>query len=134
MEYVATLREGILEAFTGIVSAFKDTDKGKLVIPSALALVVSLLVLSTVSYLGPYAQIILDVAQRAMNDQERTESTPKLVFGLIGDLASAFPNGEIKQSLLVEWISTELRTKRFVGPTKQTQRWAREVSASATYP
>ena len=63
-----------------------------------------------------------------MGDPEKTDATPRLVFGLVGDLASAFPDGRLKSTLLVEWIGAELRTKgRYNGTTKQVQRWAREV-------
>ena len=63
-----------------------------------------------------------------MADSERTDPTPRLVFGLIGDLAQAFPDGKIKQYLLVEWIANELRIKgRYSGATRQVQKWAREV-------
>lgn len=52
----------------------------------------------------------------------------KLCIGLIGDLADAFPDGQIKQFLLAEWIMTELRTKgRMPSETRKTLRWAREV-------
>lgn len=127
VEYVAQLREGILEAFTGIVSGFKDSEKGARNELSFISMSY-LINVSIVSALGPYVSVILDISQRAIQDSERTESTPKLVFGLIGDLASAFPNGQIKQLLLSEWIASELRGKRYSGSTKVVQRWAREVS------
>lgn len=127
------LREGILEAFTGIVSGLKDTEKGSHE-SSPLFSTVSHCIL--VSLLLPHAGTIIEVCQRAMADQDRVESTPRLVFGLIGDLASAFPNGEIKQVLLVDWIAAELRPgrlPRYSGTTKQIQRYAREVSGSAPF-
>jgi importin subunit beta-1 len=52
----------------------------------------------------------------------------KLSYGLLGDVADSFPNGEIKQLLLVNWIASELRSKqRMPQETKKTMRWAREV-------
>ena len=133
VEYVTLLREGILEAFTGIVTGFKDTDKGLFF--RGMHSVRSLnkvFFTATVGLIGPYVQTILDICQRAMADQERTENTAKLVFGLVGDLASAFPNGEIKQLLLNEWLAGELRVRRYSGQTKQVQKWAREVSRCRT--
>jgi hypothetical protein len=53
----------------------------------------------------------------------------KLAFGLIGDLADSFPNGQLKQLLLQEWIANELRNRRGLGAdAKKTMRWAKEVS------
>lgn len=50
-------------------------------------------------------------------------------IGLVGDLADAFPDGQIKQYLLVEWLSYALRQKtRLTGETKKTIRWAKEAS------
>lgn len=55
----------------------------------------------------------------------------KLSLGLIGDLADTFPDGQIKQVLLAEWIMGELRSKgRYSAEIKRTLRWAREVSRS----
>jgi hypothetical protein len=52
----------------------------------------------------------------------------KLAYGLLGDLADCFPNGEIKHLLLSEWVASELRSKlRMPTETKKTLRWAREV-------
>ncbi|KAI0764084.1 armadillo-type protein [Irpex lacteus] len=114
VEYVTQLREGILEAYTGIVGAYKGTDK--------------------VGELLPYAPTILELVQRSLADSDRTESTVRLAIGLIGDLADSFPNGDIKSLLLTEWIAVELRSKgRGHSPeTKRTIKWAREVVKRAT--
>lgn len=109
------------------MSGLKDTEKGTFLDNGTLCHKLTLY--SAANLLLPYTQAILDISQRAMADPEKTDPTPRLVFGLIGDLASAFPDGRLKQSLLVEWIGTELRAKgRYNGSTKQVQRWAREVS------
>ena len=66
--------------------------------------------------------------QRALSDEDRSESVVKLSYGLIGDLADAFPNGQIKQLLLSEWLAQTLRQKaRLSSETRKTLRWAREV-------
>ncbi|KAH7882223.1 armadillo-type protein [Phlebopus sp. FC_14] len=108
VDYVAQLREGILEAYTGVITGFKNSDK--------------------VPLLLPHSSSILELIQRCLADDERSESTVKLCFGLIGDLADCFPNGQLKQLLLLEWIASELRSKRGMSPeAKKTMRWAREV-------
>ncbi|KAI8972612.1 ARM repeat-containing protein [Trametes punicea] len=113
VEYVSNLRDGILEAYTGIVAGFKNTAK--------------------VDLLLPHVPSILELIQRCLADSERTENTIKLAVGLIGDLADAFPNGQIKQYLLSDWIASELRMKSRVSPeTKKTVRWAREMVKRAT--
>ncbi|KAI0351594.1 ARM repeat-containing protein [Trametes cingulata] len=113
VEYVSLLRDGILEAYTGIVAGFKNTPKVELLLP--------------------HVPSMLELCQRCLADSERTENTIKLAVGLIGDLADAFPNGQIKQYLLAEWIASELRMKSRVSPeTKKTVRWAREMVKRAT--
>ncbi|EJD04944.1 ARM repeat-containing protein [Fomitiporia mediterranea MF3/22] len=113
LDYVTSLREGILEAYTGIVVGFKNTEK--------------------VQMLLPYAQSMLELVQRCLADEERPESLVKLAYGLVGDLADAFPNGQIKQLLLSEWLAQSLRQKaRLSGDAKKTARWAREMVKRAT--
>ncbi|OSD03642.1 ARM repeat-containing protein [Trametes coccinea BRFM310] len=113
VEYVGNLRDGILEAYTGIVAGFKNTPKVELLLP--------------------HVPSMLELVQRCLADSERTENTIKLAVGLLGDLADAFPNGQIKQLLLAEWIANELRMKSRVSPdTKKTVRWAREMVKRAT--
>jgi importin subunit beta-1 len=113
VDYVAQLREGILEAYTGVVTGLKNTDK--------------------VLLLLPHSSNVLELIQRCLADDERTESTVKLSFGLLGDLADCFPNGQLKQLLLSEWVASELRSKRGMSQeTKKTMRWAREMVKRAT--
>jgi importin subunit beta-1 len=70
----------------------------------------------------------MELIQRCLTDDERTDSLVKLAFGLVGDLADSFPNGQLKQVLLQEWIATELRNRRGLSPeAKKTMRWAKEV-------
>ncbi|EKM76555.1 hypothetical protein AGABI1DRAFT_62890 [Agaricus bisporus var. burnettii JB137-S8] len=113
VDYVATLREGILEAYTGITTGFKKTDKAHLLLQ--------------------HVPSILDLIQRCLKDDDRTDATMRLSYGLIGDLADSFPRGEIKHLLLGQWIVGELRTKyKMPGETKKTLRWAREMVKVAT--
>lgn len=71
---------------------------------------------------------ILELIQRCLADDERLDSTAKLCFGLLGDLADCFPDGLLKPYLLSEWVASELRSKRGMSSeTKKTMRWAREV-------
>ncbi|KAF9813282.1 hypothetical protein IEO21_05666 [Rhodonia placenta] len=113
VDYVSQLREGILEAYTGVVTGLKNTEK--------------------VTLLLPYVQSILELVQRVIADNERSDSAFKLCIGLIGDLADAFPDGQIKQLLLAEWIMTELRARgRLPQETRKTMRWAREMVKHAT--
>ena len=52
----------------------------------------------------------------------------KACYGLLGDLAEAFRNGQIKDLLLAEWIAAELRQKgRMSGEVRRNLRYAREV-------
>ncbi|KAG6888559.1 hypothetical protein C0992_008188 [Termitomyces sp. T32_za158] len=108
VDYVGQLREGILEAYTGIVTGFKKTQK--------------------VDMLLPYAPDVLGLIQRCLADDERTDALVRLCYGLLGDLADSFPGGQLKQLLLQPWIAAELRAKSRMPPeTRKTMRWAREV-------
>ncbi|TFK71549.1 ARM repeat-containing protein [Pluteus cervinus] len=113
VDYVIQLREGILEAYTGIVTGLKKTEK--------------------VGLLMPQAPNILDLIRRCLADEERTDVIIRLAYGLLGDLADCFPGGQIKSVLLEPWIVAELRSKhRMPAETKKTLRWAREMVKAAT--
>ncbi|KAM6493384.1 Armadillo-type fold [Amanita muscaria] len=113
VEYVGQLREGILEAYTGIVTGLKKTEKVNLLIP--------------------HVPSMLNLLHRCFQDEERSDGLTKLAYGLLGDIADAFPNGEIKTLLLVNWIASELRSKhRMAQEARKTMRWAREMVKHAT--
>ncbi|ETW79902.1 hypothetical protein HETIRDRAFT_459766 [Heterobasidion irregulare TC 32-1] len=113
IDYIANLREGILEAHTGIITGLKNTDK--------------------VGLLLPHTRHILELVQTVLADSETGEALEKLAFGVIGDIADAFPNGEAKEFLLVDWLGAALSTKgRYTPETKKTIRWAREMVKRAT--
>lgn len=113
VDYVSQLREGILEAYTGIVTGLKKTEKASLLLP--------------------HSQHILELIHRCLSDEERTDSVMRLSYGLLGDLADSFPDGQLKQLLLSQWVVAELRSKHRMPPeTKKTMRWAREMVKSAT--
>lgn len=124
LDYVGQLREGILEAYTGIVTGLKNTPKGTLLISVRIII----LTLASVPILLPHAPSILELIYRCLSDEERTEPVVKLSYGLLGDLADSFPAGQLKPLLLQPWVASELRTRQRMSPeTKKTMRWAREV-------
>lgn len=113
VDYVTQLREGILEAYTGIVTGFKNTDQ--------------------VEKLLPYTPPVLEFIQRCLSDEERSEAIVKSSYGLLGDIADSFPNGQLKQFLMVEWVAQHLRPKaRVSSDCKPNLRWARECVKRAT--
>ncbi|TFY83967.1 hypothetical protein EWM64_g25 [Hericium alpestre] len=113
IDYIASLREGILEAHTGIITGFKNTPK--------------------VTLLLPYVPTILELTQQVLADENSGEPSEKLAFGIVGDLADCFPGGEIKQYLLAEWLARFLSSRqRYSADTKRTLRWAREMVKRAT--
>jgi len=126
MDYVAQLREGILEAYTGVVTGFKNTEKCMHIRSRRNLYLYPFLAHA----LLPHVPSILELVHQCLADEERSDSVVKLSFGLIGDLADCFSNGQIKEHLLEEWIAQEFRSKRGMQPeTKKTLRWAREVCA-----
>jgi importin subunit beta-1 len=127
-EYVNQLREGIIEAYTGIVTGFKNTEQSEPLWIYFVAFILTFFTIFLAGVLIPYVPSILEVIQRCLGDEERTEILIKLCIGLVGDLADCFPGGEIKQLLLADWIALELRQKgRLPAETKKTIKWAREV-------
>ena len=122
------MREGILEAHTGIITGFKKTDRGmyQFVCHRCVRLKCVLAQL-----LVPHAAVVLELVQKVLADDNSGEPLDKLAFGVIGDLADAFPNGEIKPILLAEWIATSLVSRKgYDKETKTTVKWAREVRRS----
>ncbi|KWU40980.1 ARM repeat-containing protein [Rhodotorula sp. JG-1b] len=115
VDYVNTLREGILEAYTGIVGGLKTGGKADVLLP--------------------YIADIFTFLHLALTDQDRTESILRSAIGLLGDLAEAFPNGQLKEPLSSPWVGELLRagrTKMGGAETKKVAKWAREMVRRAT--
>ena len=121
-DYLSVLREGILEAYTGIVTAFKGTEKGMSSSKSTKNFAHSVLV----RLLQPHIQDILELVKAALLDENHGDPVYGLAYGIIGDLAEIFGT-QIKPLLLQDWVAAELKSRRCPPENKQTMRWAREV-------
>ena len=115
IDYVNGLREGIIEAYTGIVQALKGS-------PQAQAL-------------GAHVQGMFSFLAVVHGDAETHERLRRGVIGLIGDLAETFPNGDLKPLLQQDWVAECIKLGRGRGvsqPTKEIAKWAGEHVKQAT--
>ncbi|KAI9834003.1 MAG: karyopherin beta [Phylliscum demangeonii] len=110
LDYVISLREGIMDAWGGIVLAMRSSVKTVL--------------------LQPYVETIFQLLNVVWQDQNRTENLMRASMGVLGDLAEAFPHGEYANYYRAEWITQmvkDTRANREFNPrTTDTARWARE--------
>ncbi|KAK7433172.1 karyopherin Kap95 [Neonectria magnoliae] len=109
-DYVVSLREGIMDAWGGIIGAMKASSKTQA--------------------LQPYVPAVFQLLGLIANDLNRSESLMRASMGVIGDLADAYPNGELIEAFRQEWLTAmikETKTNREFQPrTVDTARWARE--------
>lgn len=118
IEYVNDLREGITEAYVGIVSGFRAGGKVDVLLPYMEY---------TISFIGLVASEGVD----------RSESLLRGSIGLLGDIATAFPQGPVMAKLQQQWVLDYIKVGRSRGngsETRKTANWARDVikkSASA---
>ncbi|OTB04686.1 hypothetical protein M426DRAFT_150492 [Hypoxylon sp. CI-4A] len=109
-DYVISLREGIMDAWSGIIGAMKLSGKTQV--------------------LQPYVQSIFHLLQLISQDLNRSEALMRSSMGVIGDLADAFPNGELLEAFRQDWVTAMIRETRgnreFQPRTIETARWARE--------
>jgi importin subunit beta-1 len=110
-DYVISLREGIMDAWGGIIGAMKSSDKTQI--------------------LQPYVETILQLLSSVAADpNSRSESLLRSAMGVIGDLADAYPNGQLVEAFRQDWLVAlikETRSNREYAPrTIETARWARE--------
>ncbi|PHH83546.1 hypothetical protein CDD83_2974 [Cordyceps sp. RAO-2017] len=110
-DYVISLREGIMDAWGGIIGAMKASGKTQ--------------------SLQQYVAAIFSLLGQIANDMNRSESLMRACMGVIGDLAEAYPNGELVHGFFrQEWLTAmikETKTNRDFQPrTIETARWARE--------
>ena len=110
MDYVTSLREGIMDAWDGCIIAMKSSGKTQLI--------------------APYMDSIFELLSVIDKDPNRTEALLRSSCGVIGDLADAFPNGEFREYFRNEFLTKMTRETRsnpdFLNRTRETARWARE--------
>ncbi|KAK0656491.1 armadillo-type protein [Cercophora newfieldiana] len=109
-DYVISLREGIMDAWGGIIGAMKNSGKTQA--------------------LQQFVPSIFQLLNTIATDANRSEALMRASMGVIGDLADAYPNGELVEAFRQEWVTAlikETRTNReFQSRTIETARWARE--------
>jgi importin subunit beta-1 len=111
VDYVNSLREGILEAYIGIIGGLKTGGKADMLLP--------------------YVSSIFTFLHLTLTDQDRTDLILRSAIGLLGDIAETFPNGQLKEPLSSPWVTDLLKAGRtkLGGPeTKRVAKWAKEVS------
>ncbi|KAH0420361.1 hypothetical protein CcaCcLH18_14047 [Colletotrichum camelliae] len=109
-DYVISLREGIMDAWGGIIGAMRASNK--------------------TTVLQPYVPSIFQLLNQIASDMNRSEALMRAAMGVIGDLAEAYPNGELVEIFRQDWLTAlikETKTNReFQARTIETARWARE--------
>ncbi|KAF1954761.1 ARM repeat-containing protein [Byssothecium circinans] len=110
IDYITSLREGIMDAWDGIIVAMKSSGKTQLLVQ--------------------YLDSIFELLRIVQADNNRTENLLRSSCGVIGDLADAFPTGEIREYFRHDFLTAMTRETRanqdFSGRTRETGRWARE--------
>ncbi|KAI0204261.1 armadillo-type protein [Astrocystis sublimbata] len=109
-DYVISLREGIMDAWGGIIGAMKISNKTEA--------------------LQPYVESIFQLLNIIAQDMNRSESLMRSAMGVIGDLADAYPNGQLADAFRQDWLNVMIKETRsnreFQARTIETARWARE--------
>ncbi|RAL59062.1 hypothetical protein DID88_008980 [Monilinia fructigena] len=109
-DYVISLREGIMDAWGGIIGAMKMDNKNDL--------------------LRPYVESIFALLNTIWIDQHRSDALMRSAMGVIGDLADSFPSGEYASFYRAEWLMSMIKetksNREFQSRTIDTARWARE--------
>lgn len=109
LDYIISLREAIMDAWAGAISSMKAAGKPAM--------------------LQPYVETIFHLLHVIHSDPNRTEALLRSSMGVVGDLSTAFPNGECADYFRQDWISAmakEIRANReFSDRTRETARWAR---------
>ncbi|KAF1819878.1 ARM repeat-containing protein [Dissoconium aciculare CBS 342.82] len=110
IDYIVSLREGIMDAWGGIIIAVRSSQKQQLI--------------------QPYVDSIFQLLQSVYQDPNRTEALLRSSMGVVGDISEAFPGGEVSAYFRNDWITPMARdtrsNKEFSSRTIETARWARE--------
>lgn len=127
-DYVISLREGIMDAWGGIIGAMKASEKSTYLIPRSANTYTDRSIAAQV--LQQYVESIFQLLNVIANDMNRSESLMRASMGVIGDLAEAYPHGELVEAFRQEWVTAMIKDTRsnreFASRTIETARWARE--------
>ncbi|KAJ1330084.1 hypothetical protein BSLG_009756 [Batrachochytrium salamandrivorans] len=110
-EYIHQMRDGIAEAYVGIVQGLKTGDRAELIMP--------------------YAHHMFLFLEATTSQEDRLESVTRSIVGLVGDLAEMLPLGTMKPLFSAEWIGfllKEVKTDRNISlSTKEVGKWTKEM-------
>jgi len=109
IEYMNLLREGILEAYTGIIQGLRDDGKGDLI--------------------SPHVNTILLLISHVARDKRRSDAVARCASGICGDLAISI-GSRIRQTLQTAIVTELLNTTHALAESKETKKtaeWARSV-------
>ena len=128
LDYIVSLREGIMDAWGGIIMSCRMGGKGTF--NSSRILFDRTDVPVTGNLLQPYIDSIFQLLQTVYQDSNRTEALLRSSMGVVGDVSEAFPNGEYAHYFRADWLTAMCRETRgnkdFSTRTQETARWARE--------
>ncbi|KAJ1979530.1 karyopherin Kap95 [Dimargaris cristalligena] len=114
IDYNASLQHGILEAFIGMVQGFKDTPQ--------------------VASLGPSVHVMVTFVNVLYSSEERSDALTRAMIGLLGDIAGAFPPGQLRELLAADWVSAlikEGRRSRTDSNLRSVSKWANQMVKQA---
>ncbi|KAJ5786699.1 Armadillo-like helical [Penicillium pulvis] len=110
VEYIVSLREGIMDAWGGILLSYKGSPQ--------------------IVQLQQYVDSIFELLHNISKEGDRSEGLMRSSMGVLGDLADAFPNGELAAYYRNDWVTTLVRetraTRQYSPRTIETARWTRE--------
>ncbi|KAJ5625043.1 hypothetical protein N7510_001352 [Penicillium lagena] len=110
VDYIVSLREGIMDAWGGILLSYKGKPQ--------------------ITQIQPFVESIFQLLHNISQEGNRSEGLMRSSMGVIGDLADAFPNGELAAYFRNDWVTTLVRetrtTRHFSARTIETARWTRE--------
>lgn len=118
-DYVNQLREGICDSYVGIVSGLRTDQRADLLVPYVEGMLF-------------FIKMINDEAP-----EYRSEPLISGTLGLLGDLATTFPSGQLAPALAQDWVPEFIRfgrSKRHERATRQVATWAREQVSKALTP
>ena len=122
-----------MEAYTGIITAFKSASRGELVSSISENEELTIIASSSADLLLPHLTAIFAFLQLVLTDQDRTENIIKQAVGILGDLAEAFPSGHLKTLLQAPWVADGIKSAKQRMTTAEGRaigKWAKEVSWS----